>query len=163
MSRKRTAAATGVEPPNLPAELAPLAPPIALSDEDSYSAVVIADAELSASRVTDLSFDQVLCRRVRFAQAELERPQLTDVQLDNVAWDGGVHAFLLDTTVHPDVQRRGLGTQLVQAAAAECFARGLHWLHVDYEPHLDDFYRGCGFVHTHAGLLRLNGSAEEAP
>jgi ribosomal protein S18 acetylase RimI-like enzyme len=35
----------------------------------------------------------------------------------NVATDGGVHAFLLDTTVHPTVQRHGLGRQLVRAAA----------------------------------------------
>lgn len=80
----------------------------------------------------------------------------------NVAWDGGVHAFVLDTTVHPDVQRRGLGTRLVQAAEAACAARGLHWLHVDYEPHLEAFYRGCGFVQTHAGLLRLDGPTREA-
>lgn len=74
----------------------------------------------------------------------------------NVAWDGGVHAFLLDTTVHPDVQQRGLGTRLVQTAAGEAAARGVHWLHVDYEPHLEQFYRGCGFAPTAAGLLRLN-------
>lgn len=29
----------------------------------------------------------------------------------NLAWDGGIHAFLLDTTVHPDVRRRGIGQQ----------------------------------------------------
>lgn len=74
----------------------------------------------------------------------------------NVAWDGGVHAFLLDTTVHPAVQRQGLGTRLVCTAASACAARGIEWLHVDYEPHLEAFYRGCGFVQTHAGLLLLS-------
>lgn len=73
----------------------------------------------------------------------------------NVAWDGGVHAFLLDTTVHPAMQRRGLGTHLVNAAASAARARGIEWLHVDYEPHLAPFYRGCGFTPTQAGLLRL--------
>jgi hypothetical protein len=29
------------------------------------------------------------------------------------------------------------------------------WVHVDYEPHLDEFYRGCGFRPTAAGVLRL--------
>ena len=29
------------------------------------------------------------------------------------------------------------------------------WLHVDYEPHLLDFYRRCGFRHTEAGLMHL--------
>jgi GNAT superfamily N-acetyltransferase len=73
----------------------------------------------------------------------------------NVAWDGGVHAFLLDTTVHPAMQRQGLGTRLVSAAASAARARGLEWLHVDYEPHLEPFYRGCGFAPTQAGLLWL--------
>lgn len=34
----------------------------------------------------------------------------------NVAWDGGAHAFLLDTTVHPGYQRRGIGRSLVREA-----------------------------------------------
>ncbi|HEX9921415.1 MAG TPA: GNAT family N-acetyltransferase, partial [Anaerolineae bacterium] len=29
----------------------------------------------------------------------------------NLAWDGGRHAFVLDTTVHPAFQRRGIGRQ----------------------------------------------------
>jgi GNAT superfamily N-acetyltransferase len=72
-----------------------------------------------------------------------------------VAWDGGVHAFLLDTTVHPDWQRRGTGSQLVHRAALAARSRGSEWLHVDYEPHLATFYRGCGFRHTEAGLIDL--------
>ena len=73
----------------------------------------------------------------------------------NIAWDGGVHAFLLDTTVHPEFQRRGIATALVRAAADEARRRGAACLHVDYEPHLEGFYRGCGFRPTLAGLIRL--------
>ncbi|MBL7492874.1 GNAT family N-acetyltransferase [Frankia sp. AgB1.9] len=73
----------------------------------------------------------------------------------NVVGDGGVHAFLLDTTVHPDERRQGLGIRLVRAAAAEAQAHGAEWLHVDYEPQLDLFYARCGFRPTAAGLLRL--------
>ena len=73
----------------------------------------------------------------------------------NVAWDGGVHAFLLDTTVHPHWRRQGIGRELVRRAAAAARERGMEWLHVDYEPHLDGFYRGCGFEPTLAGLMRL--------
>ena len=73
----------------------------------------------------------------------------------NVAWDGGVHAFLLDTTVHPAHQRRGLGRALVREAAAMARERGAEWLHVDYDDELDGFYRGCGFRPTAAGLLDL--------
>ncbi|MEV0091649.1 GNAT family N-acetyltransferase [Streptomyces sp. NPDC050738] len=73
----------------------------------------------------------------------------------NVAGDGGVHAFILDTTVHPDEGRRGLGVRLVHAAADEARARGAHWLHVDYEAGLEPFYAACGFRPTSAGLLPL--------
>ena len=73
----------------------------------------------------------------------------------NVAWDGGLHAFLLDTAVHPDFGRRGVGTALVQRAAEQAARLGAGWLHVDYEPHLESFYRSCGFSETQAGLRRL--------
>ncbi len=73
----------------------------------------------------------------------------------NLAWDGGIHAFLLDTTVHPAVQRQGLGRELVARALVAARERGIEWVHVDYEPHLGDFYRGCGFRPTEAGLVQL--------
>jgi len=73
----------------------------------------------------------------------------------NVAWDGGIHAFLLDTTVHPKVQRRGVGTELVRQAAREARRLGCNWLHVDFDEHLESFYRECGFRATPAGLIDL--------
>jgi hypothetical protein len=36
----------------------------------------------------------------------------------NVAWDGGVHAFVLDTIVASSAVRSGIGTRLVDAAGA---------------------------------------------
>ena len=74
----------------------------------------------------------------------------------HLAWDGGSHAFLLDTAVHPAHRHRGIGRDLVRAAATEAGRAGCTWLHVDHEPHLVGFYRdACGFRHTAAGLLRL--------
>lgn len=73
----------------------------------------------------------------------------------NVAWDGGVHAFLLDTSVDRDFQRRGIATQLVRRATEVARERGAAWLHVDYEPQLAGFYAQCGFRPTQAGLIRL--------
>lgn len=73
----------------------------------------------------------------------------------NLAWDGGIHAFLLDTTVHPGVQRMGIGRSLVDRAVATARERGIEWIHVDYEPHLREFYRQCGFRYTAAGLIQL--------
>lgn len=77
-----------------------------------------------------------------------------------ICWDGGQHAFLLDTAVDPDRRRRGIGTRLVAAAVEQVRAAGCAWLHVDFEPRLAPFYRdACGFTHTEAGLLRLDPSA----
>ena len=73
----------------------------------------------------------------------------------NVAWDGGVHAFILDTSVDPDYRRQGIATRLVERATALARDRGAEWLHVDFEPHLESFYRHCGFRPTEAGLIRL--------
>jgi GNAT superfamily N-acetyltransferase len=74
----------------------------------------------------------------------------------NVAWDGGIHAFLLDTVVAPDARGLGIGTALVAAATDRARAAGCRWLHVDYEPHLAAFYQqACGFTPTAAGLVAL--------
>ncbi|MEZ0491722.1 GNAT family N-acetyltransferase [Kineococcus sp. TBRC 1896] len=75
----------------------------------------------------------------------------------NVAWDGGDHAFLLDTGTRPSHQRRGIGTALVQRAVREATAAGCEWLHVDFLPELTSFYRdACGFRPTEAGLVHLS-------
>jgi GNAT superfamily N-acetyltransferase len=73
----------------------------------------------------------------------------------NVAWDGGSHAFLLDTVVHPRVRRQGVGKRLVERAAALARKAGAEWLHVDFDPEVRAFYEACGFRPTDAGLLAL--------
>ena len=74
----------------------------------------------------------------------------------NVAWDGGVHAFLLDTMVSQRVGRQGIGTRLVEVAVAEARATACEWLHVDFDDHLRAFYsEACRFTPVNAGLIRL--------
>ena len=74
----------------------------------------------------------------------------------NVAWDGGAHAFLLDTLVAPDRRHAGIGRALVEVAERESRAAGCEWLHVDFEEELGAFYVGaCGFSPTPAGLIAL--------
>jgi GNAT superfamily N-acetyltransferase len=70
-------------------------------------------------------------------------------------WDGDVHLFLLDTTVHPDLQRQGIGARLVREAVEMARATNCEWLHVDYEPHLESFYAAGGFRPTRAGVIDL--------
>ncbi|MFB7495925.1 GNAT family N-acetyltransferase [Streptomyces sp. NPDC056161] len=74
----------------------------------------------------------------------------------NVAWDGGAHAFLLDTKTRSSHQHRGIGTAVVALAAANARAAGCEWLHVDFESRLRGFYYdACGFRPTDAGLIHL--------
>jgi GNAT superfamily N-acetyltransferase len=81
----------------------------------------------------------------------------------NVAWDGGSHAFLLDTLVAPGARHRGVGKRLVEMATREARAAGCEWLHVDFEDHLGSFYfDACGFVSTSAGLIDLTDRGADA-
>src|SRR5580658_5845962 len=74
----------------------------------------------------------------------------------NVAWDGGVHAFILDTLVTARVRNQGVGTGLIAVAAENARAAGCEWLHVDFDDHLRPFYFGsCGFTSTNAVLIAL--------
>jgi GNAT superfamily N-acetyltransferase len=74
----------------------------------------------------------------------------------NVSWDGGSHAFVLDTLVAGRARRRGIGRELVKVAEREARAAGCEWLHVDFEDHLRAFYfDACGFTPTTAGLIEL--------
>jgi GNAT superfamily N-acetyltransferase len=74
----------------------------------------------------------------------------------NVAWDGGSHAFVLDTVVAPDHRHAGVGRGLLEVAERQSRAAGCTWLHVDFEEELRAFYLGaCGFVPTPGGLVGL--------
>ena len=86
----------------------------------------------------------------------VQRSGETLVGFVNVAWDGGVHAFLLDTMVTASHRRRGLAAQLVAEAVSGAREAGCEWLHVDFEPHLRAFYfDACSFRPTDAGLISL--------
>ena len=129
---------------------------------DLLSRFPVDDAQLSALHAKAFAGDPA--RTVPWAE-RLQRYALTWIGafeagrligFVQVCWDGGSHAFLLDTAVDPDRQRDGLGTALVEAATAEARAAGCEWLHVDFEPHLEHFYRDrCGFRPTPAGLISL--------
>jgi ribosomal protein S18 acetylase RimI-like enzyme len=75
----------------------------------------------------------------------------------NVAWDGGVHAFLLDTAVEVPYRHRGIGTRLVHEAIEAVKRRGgLEWLHVDSDDVLmERFYYPVGFRPAPAGLVNV--------
>jgi len=72
----------------------------------------------------------------------------------NVAWDGGEHAFPIDTKTRGDLGHQGIGTQVVRQAAERAKAAGCQWLHVDFAAHLGRFNFGaCGFRESDAGFI----------
>ena len=82
----------------------------------------------------------------------------------HAVWDGGTHAFILDTMVDPGFQRLGIGQDLVRTVTDEAFKAGCDWVHVDYEPEFVSFYEGaCGFRPTAAGLRSRRGAAAPTP
>lgn len=98
------------------------------------------------------AYDNALERSLVYFSA-YEREELVGFAL--LAWDGGVHAFLIDPTVRTRCRRRGIGTAIVRRLVNEARLRGIEWVHVDYERDLDGFYRGCGFRPPGgAGLIR---------
>ncbi|HEY5705209.1 MAG TPA: GNAT family N-acetyltransferase [Terrimicrobiaceae bacterium] len=98
------------------------------------------------------SFAPVLERSLAYFAAFAGR---TLIGFVNVAWDGGLHAFILDTTVHPDFRRRGVASALLGRAAEAARSKGVVWLHVDFEPEAERLYRKAGYRPTAAGVLRL--------
>jgi ribosomal protein S18 acetylase RimI-like enzyme len=122
----------------------------------------VANAELEALHATAFGHD----RSDHDWRTQLERHSLGwacardgDELLGfvNVAWDGGAHAFLLDTIIAPHASHRGIGTHLVRLAVENAREAGCAWLHVDFEPGLEAFYLdACGFAPTSAGLIALS-------
>lgn len=120
------------------------------------------DAELSALHAAAFGYDESGRhpwneRLQRYSQFWVTARDAHDlVGFVNVIGDGGLHAILMDTCLHPSAQRRGIGRTLVAAAADEARARGCQWLHADYDPERVPFYEvGCRFQRTHAGLIDL--------
>ena len=132
-------------PDNKPDIFYQIAPPVVNADLNELFKAVWPDRQWS-------NFYPILSKSLSYICA-YQGDQL--IGFVNIAWDGGIHAFILDTTVHPIVRRQGIGMTLVKQAAKVAQERGVKWLHVDYEPHLTAFYRQCGFEDTVAGLMAL--------
>jgi len=74
----------------------------------------------------------------------------------NVAWDGGVHAFILDTMVTREFRRQGIANRMIDEAVSRSRRTQCEWLHVDFESALQSFYfDACGFRATDAGVIPL--------
>lgn len=130
-----------------------------MSEEIAYETCgVVGDEELNALFAAawpdhrHRDFAPVLERSTCWVTARTDRDLVGFV---HVAWDGGQHGFVLDTTVHPEVQRRGIGRRLVHSAVEHARAMGMAWLHADSDPELAPFYASCGFTSTTGGVMLL--------
>lgn len=131
------------------------------------SIIYVEDGELDdpqLSRVHDLAFAGSVSGKAAPWSARLHAHSVgwvcayADTQLCgfvHACWDGGRHAFVLDTAVLPDFQRRGIGAELLRRLSRLAQHAGCEWLHVDYEARFDTFYRSSGFTPTIAGLRKL--------
>jgi GNAT superfamily N-acetyltransferase len=121
----------------------------AVSDDE-----IVALTRAHGGRAVTGWWDQVRAHSLGWVTARLADGSL--VGFVNVAWDGGDHAFLLDTKTRPDYQHRGVGTAVVKLAVRHLVHQGCEWLHVDFEDDLRAFYfDACGFRPTQAGLINL--------
>lgn len=70
-----------------------------------------------------------------------------------VVTDGVRHAFFVDVIVHPDWQRKGVGTSIVQRAIEEVREKGIKLIHVDFAKERAPFYAKCGFDICGGGII----------
>jgi|AP95_1055475.scaffolds.fasta_scaffold10485_6 predicted N-acetyltransferase YhbS len=68
---------------------------------------------------------------------------------------GSVRGFVFGPTVHPDVQRQGVGTALLNEASSAAKEQGVKTLHVEIAPGLRGFYSRAGFEPTAAAVRHL--------
>lgn len=74
----------------------------------------------------------------------------------NVAWDGALHAFVLDTMVTNTCRRLGVATHMLAMCVEEARDARCEWLHVDFVDDLRPLYFDkAGFTATSAGLIKL--------
>jgi len=117
-------------------------------------AEMVALVEAHGGRAVAGWWDQVRPYSLGWVTARLRDGGL--VGFVNVAWDGGDHAFLIDTKVPSEYQRRGIATAVISRAILHAKTAGCEWVHVDFAEHLAPFYfDACGFRPTPAGVIHL--------
>ena len=71
----------------------------------------------------------------------------------NVLSDGIGDAFLVDIMVHPEFQRNGIGTTMVEQAVRDLSADGVQCIQVTFNPDEEPFYKKIGFHIFKAGII----------
>jgi len=71
----------------------------------------------------------------------------------DVVSDGIDDAYIRDLVVHPDYQRRGIGSKLLDMVVKRIKSDGIKMVNVVFEPRLKEFYRKAKFVIMLGGII----------
>jgi ribosomal protein S18 acetylase RimI-like enzyme len=71
----------------------------------------------------------------------------------DVVSDGIDDAYVRDLVVHPDYQRRGIGSKLVAMAIERIKGDRIKMVNVLFDPELAEFYRRAGFTIIAGGII----------
>ncbi len=123
---------------------------------------VLRNANLNGKQIEDLRaavgwdrmdgyYDRILARSYAHFSVHVEDGSL--IAFVNVISDGIGDAFLVDLIVHPDDQGKGIGKALVTKVIEDLRADGIRAIEVIFEPHLESFYRACGFHIMQSGTI----------
>ena len=73
----------------------------------------------------------------------------------DVVSDGVGDAYIRDLVVHPDHQRRGIGSSLLSLLVDVVRDSGIRMVSTVFEPELEAFYRRAGFHLASSGMIDL--------
>jgi ribosomal protein S18 acetylase RimI-like enzyme len=71
----------------------------------------------------------------------------------DVVSDGIDDAYIRDLVVHPDYQRRGIGSKLLEMVINRVKSDGIKMINVVFEPRLTAFYKKASFVIISGGII----------
>lgn len=120
------------------------------------------NARLSGRQIEDLRiavgwdrmegyYDRILANSYAYFSIRGQDDRL--IAFLNVISDGIADALLVDVIVHPDCQGKGVGQALVTQAIEELRRDGIRAIQVIFAPHLEPFYRQCGFHIMQSGVI----------
>jgi GNAT superfamily N-acetyltransferase len=120
------------------------------------------NAKISGKQIADLRvavgwdrmegyYDRILAQS--YAHFSVHGDDGSLIAFVNVISDGIGDAFLVDLMVHPDDQGKGIGQALITQAINDLRADGIRAIEVIFEPHLESFYRACGFHIMQSGII----------